>query len=197
MKKYRNKYRIESTRLQNWDYGWNGAYFITICTHNREHYFGEIVDGKMKPTDIGKLAEKYWYEIPKHFQFVKLNEFIVMPNHIHGIIIIDKFDDEYNAVETPNLGVSTTNNNLGVSTSNNKPKSKIGGKNSKWKPNTLGTIINQYKRICSINARKINPDFAWQPRFYDHIIRNEKSFKNIINYIINNTTNWNNDKLYN
>ena len=119
MQKYHNKYRIKSTRLQNWDYGWNGAYFITICTHNREHYFGEIVDGKMKPTDIGELAEKYWHEIPKHFQFVKLHEFVVMPNHIHGIIVIDKCNNNV-VVETPKLGVST----------------KIGGKNPKCKNTT-------------------------------------------------------------
>ena len=96
MKKYKNKYRIETTRLKNWNYGWNGAYFITICTQNRIHYFGEIENREMQLSKIGKMAEKYWYEIPKHFPFVKLDAFIVMPNHIHGIIIIDKPDDEHN-----------------------------------------------------------------------------------------------------
>ncbi len=190
MEKYQNKYRIKTNRLQNWDYGWNGAYFVTICTKNREHYFGNIYDDKIKFTNIGKLAEKYWSEIPKHFPFVKSDVFVVMPNHIHEIII-DKIDDKYNGrrnVETPKLGVSTEDV---------KTKSIIGRKNPKWKPNILGTIINQYKRICTINARKINPDFAWQPRFYDHIIRNEESFNNISKYIINNPQNWNNDELYN
>ena len=88
--KFKNKYRIETTRLQNWDYGWNAAYFITICTHNREHYFGEIADGKIRISEIGEIAEKYWFEIPVHFPFVKLDAFVVMPNHIHVIIIIDK-----------------------------------------------------------------------------------------------------------
>ncbi len=86
MEKYQNKYRIKTNRLQNWDYGWNGAYFVTICTKNREHYFGNIYDDKIKFTNIGKLAEKYWCEIPKHFPFVKSDVFVVMPNHIHGII---------------------------------------------------------------------------------------------------------------
>jgi len=189
MKKYKNKYRIETTRLKNWDYGWNGAYFITICTQNRIHYFGEIENRDMQLSEIGKMAEKYWYEIPAHFPFVKLDAFVVMPNHIHGIIIIDKTDDTtntVNTVETPKLGVSTNNTN----------KTTTGGINPKWKPNTLGTIINQYKRICTIHARKINPDFAWQPRYYDHIIRNQKSFNKISEYIINNPINWKEDKFH-
>ena len=97
--KFQNKYRISSTRLQNWDYGWNAAYFVTICTQNREYYFGGIVDGKMHLSEIGALAHKYWPEIPGHFPCVKLGAFIVMPNHIHGIIVIDKPDNtdgEYN-----------------------------------------------------------------------------------------------------
>jgi len=70
------------------------------------------------------------------------------------------------------------------------PKSKSGGKNEQWKPGTLGVIINQYKRICTINARKTHPNFAWQPRFHDIIIRNDRAFKTISNYIINNHEKW-------
>lgn len=195
MEKFKNKYRIPSARLQSWDYGWNGSYFITICTQNRLHYFGEITNGKMQLSEIGKITEKYWHEIPQHFSFVKLGAFVVMPNHIHGIIIIDKNDNRNgdvtvgnNAiVETPKLGVSTITTPVPT-------EPKTGGKNQKWKSGTLGAIINQYKRICTINSRKIEPYFAWQPRFYDHIIRNEKSYKNISEYIFNNPTNWGNDK---
>ena len=93
-KKFQNKYRIPSTRLKNWDYGKNGAYFITICTGNREHFFGEIVTvdnvNEMHLNEIGKLADKFWSEIPKHFPFVELGNYTVMPNHVHGILIIDK-----------------------------------------------------------------------------------------------------------
>ena len=76
--------------LQNWDYGWNAAYFVTICTQNRENYFGHIVYGKMHMSEIGQMAEKFWHEIPQHYPFVKSGPFVVMPNHVHGIIIIDK-----------------------------------------------------------------------------------------------------------
>ena len=179
-KKYKNKFRIPSTRLPYWDYGWNAAYFVTICTQHREHFFGEVTNRKMQLSKIGELVSKYWVEIPQHFSFVILDAFIFMPDHFHGIIIIDKPDDVDNTniktpnVETPNLETP----NLGVST------------HSQWKPGTLGVIINQFKRICTKNARMINPNFAWQSRFYDHIIRNKDSFYKIVNYIHSNPQKW-------
>ena len=102
--KFRNKYRIPSTRLQNWDYSSNGYYFITICTKERKHNFGEIVDYKMKLSRIGEIAYKYWFEIPNHFSFVELDEFVVMPNHVHGILIINNV---FSHVETRHCLVST------------------------------------------------------------------------------------------
>jgi len=153
--------------LQSWDYPWNGAYFVTICTQNRECFFGDIFEGKMRLSETGKIAHKFWIEIPNHFPFVKLGEFVVMPNHVHGIVIIE------NKIETPNLGVST--------------------KNEKWKPGNLGVIINQYKRICTINARKINSRFGWQTRFHDSIIRDYLALNRVSNYIIGNPSKWGRD----
>ena len=92
--KFQNKYRISSIRLQSWDYSKNGAYFITICTKNRQHFFGKIENDIMQLSEIGKLAEQYWLEIPNHFPFIELGNFIVMPNHFHGLLIIN------NSVET-------------------------------------------------------------------------------------------------
>ena len=175
---YKNKYRIESTRLKNWDYASPGAYFVTICTKNREPYFGKIVNGKMELSEMGQIAEKYWREIPVHFSNVHLDEFVVMPDHFHGIIVIVETPK---LVETPNLGVSTTN--LGVSTTIRTP-----AKN--WKPGTLGVIINQYKRICTIQIKKRGYGFAWQPRFYDRIIRNDGELNRIRQYIADNPMNW-------
>lgn len=153
--KFRNKYRIASARLQTWDYGRNGAYFITICTANRNCYFGYIQSGVMHLSEMGHIARKLWLEIPAHFPFVKLSEFVVMPDHVHGIIIIDKPKPDNNeninintvTVEAPNLGVSTVTN------------SNICDNSKKWKPATIGVIINQYKRIVTINARLIDPGF--------------------------------------
>ncbi len=196
--KYQNKYRIASTRLKNWDYGGNGAYFITICTRDRVHYFGEITHGRMVMSEIGRMAEKFWKEIPVHFPHVRLDEFVIMPNHVHGIIIIDKHDDRGKTVpvmavvETPKLIVETPK--LGVSTTMTGNDAKSNTK--KWKPGNLGVIINQYKRICTIRVRKINPDFAWQYRFYDHVIRNDRSFQRIVNYIRNNPDKWKDDRFH-
>jgi putative transposase len=191
--KFQNKYQIPSARAKWWDYGLNAAYFVTICTHSRKHFFGEIVEtpyvetpnlgvSTMKLSGIGEIAQKHWLEIPNHFPFILLDSFVIMPNHVHGILILNKPDGEYNDrvnVETPNLGVSTT------------------GANKNWYPGTLGVVINQYKRICTINARKINSEFAWQTRFYDHIIRNEDEYQRIAQYIETNLVNWTEDKFFN
>ena len=212
--KFQNKYRISSARLKNWDYGSNAIYFVTICTQNREHYFGEIADGQMNLSETGKIANRFWFEIPNHFPFVQLGEFVVMPNHVHGIIIIDKptnsgnndFDkmggDGYGDAfgDVPNGGVDdgaiVETPNLGVSTVPSTTDHKTDAASAKWNPGILGSIVNQYKRICTIHARKINPGFAWQPRFHDHIIRNHESFIRISDYIFNNPVNWRNDNFY-
>jgi len=186
--KFQGKYRIRSARLQNWDYGWNAMYFVTICTQGRACFFGDVAGEKMELTRIGEIAERYWNEIPQHFPFVKLDQYVVMPNHVHGIIVIDKpVDNNIGAtLETPNLGVSTI-------TTNNRCTAKAS---KKWQPATLGVIINQYKRICTIKAREINRDFKWQSRFHEHIIQNDRSFKNIQNYINENPLKWGADKFY-
>lgn len=87
--KFKEKYRNESTRLQNWDYGSNVAYFITICTKDRKYYFDEIENDKMQISPAGAIAYVLWYEIKNHANNIELDEFVVMPNHVHGIIIID------------------------------------------------------------------------------------------------------------
>lgn len=102
--KYQNKYRISSARLQSWDYANNGKYFITICTAKRLHYLGEIINDEMQISETGKKAHDCWLEIPNHFPFVFLDEFIVMPNHIHRIIVIDKPVN----VRSPHVDHSTT-----------------------------------------------------------------------------------------
>ncbi len=190
MVRFQDKYRVQTARLRNWDYRLNGLYFVTICTKDKKYFFGEIQNDIMGLSEIGLLVYRYWLEIPQHFPFVKLDKFVIMPNHVHGIIIVDKCD-----LETPGSGVSTPCRNYQRGQGYCVPSSLSGGKNEKWQPASLGVIINQYKRICTIKARKILPDFAWQPRYYDHIIRDEKSYNKIIDYIINNSTRWDVDSL--
>ena len=193
--KFQNKYRISSSRLKNWDYGKNGAYFITICTGNREHYFGEIVtidyEKEMHFNEIGKLANEFWAEIPKHFPFVELGNYQIMPNHVHGILIIDKkiiVDDVINVVvETLQCNISTDDENR----IKNEKMAKISPK-----PGTISTIIRSYKSVVTKHAHYIHADFEWQERFHDHIIRDSESFERIQNYIENNVSNWKDDKFY-
>jgi REP element-mobilizing transposase RayT len=183
--KFKNKYRISSARLQTWDYANNGAYFITICTQNRLHFFGTIQNQEMQLSEIGKFAEQYWYEIPNHFPFIELGNFVVMPNHVHGILIIDKMNDEP-FVETRQCLVSTikTNTIIGSSRFQNQGK------------NTISSIVGSYKSIVTKMSRQINPNFGWQSRFHDHIIRNSKSFENIQNYIEQNPLKWDENRFY-
>jgi putative transposase len=101
MNLFNNKYRIPSARFPNWDYRKAGAYFITICTQNREYFFGEIIQNKMKMTTAGIIVKGCWYEIERLYPSVELGAFVVMPNHIHGILIIH---DISNATQTlPNV----------------------------------------------------------------------------------------------
>ena len=100
MNKIKNKNPRKPIRLKNWDYSSPGYYFVTICTKDHQHFFGVVVDNKMQLSQIGKIAENCWQEIPHHFQHVKLDEFIFMPNHVHGILILT---DTHKGVGTPHV----------------------------------------------------------------------------------------------
>jgi putative transposase len=178
--RFRNRYLIPSTRLRTYDYSSSGYYFVTICTKDRQNFFGDIVAGRMRLSEIGHIAQKYWQEIPKHFPFVKLDEFQTMPNHIHGILIIRKTTNHTkHVVETRQCLVST-----GINRFQNQGR------------DTISSIVGSYKSICTktVNAMKNNISFAWQPRFYDHIIRNETSLNRIRKYIRDNPLNWTDDE---
>ncbi len=193
VRKFQNKYRIESTRLRNWDYGNNGAYFITICTQNKKHFFGEITNQNMELNEIGLIANNFWAEIPNHFPFIELGNFQIMPNHMHGILIMNKINiiDMSQCNATTNIDSNDTLQ-CNASTVKNKFLSKISPKSG-----SISTIIRSYKSIVTKNARLQNIDFEWQSGFHDHIIRNAESYDTIQNYIVDNPTKWNEDKFYN
>ena len=107
--KFQNKYRIPSARLKHWNYGSNGIYFITICTGRHECYFGNVQNGEMALNTIGRLAYDYWLDIPQYFSFVELGSFVVMPNHVHGVLHLNK-PDVFNDVETRFIASANTQN---------------------------------------------------------------------------------------
>jgi REP element-mobilizing transposase RayT len=98
--KFRNKYRIATSRLKGWDYGEAGYYFITICTQDKHLWFGEIQNCEMRRSFLGEIAYQYWLDIPKHFPQASLDEFIVMPNHVRGIIVLNAAEIREGTVET-------------------------------------------------------------------------------------------------
>ncbi len=194
-RKYQNKYRIPSARLPHWDYRNAGAYFITICTTNRNHYFGEVQNGKMILSQIGIIANILWYEIKNHYNNMELGEFVIMPNHIHGIIILN--DDGGGNIDYDGNGngdTVETGHALSLQ-SQSQSKNKINRYQNIGK-NSISSIVGSYKSAVTKHAHRLGFDFAWQTRFYDNIIRNEKSFNNISEYIVNNPEKWVQDKFY-
>jgi len=191
---YKNKYRIASARLQQWDYRWAAAYFITICTHNREHYFGHIENGIMHLSPIGVIADVLWYEIKHHAHNVELDAFVVMPNHIHGILILKGGNTDNNGTIVGTGHAVETGHALSLTP---QPPTNIGhnrfqhiGKNS------VSSIIGSYKSAITKHAHRLGYTFEWQTRFYDNIIRDNQSFDRIQSYIINNPLKWGDDKFH-
>jgi len=187
MDKFLNKYRIPSARLQNWDYGSHGAYFVTICTHERKCSFGTILENTMQLSPLGIIADILWYEIKNHAQNVELGEFVIMPNHMHGIIILnDKQTGIY--VETrhalPNPQEPTEIQTPGQKRFQNQGK------------NTISSIIGGYKSAVTKHANRLGFPFKWQARFHDHIIRDDAEYERIAQYILDNPVKWQADKFF-
>jgi len=207
MSKYKNKYRIESNRMPGWDYSGNGMYFITIVTQNRECNLGEIENNKMILSDFGKIIETEWYKSFKIRNELFLDEFIIMPNHLHAIIILEKPIDKMvdNLHGLHGLHVETHGR---ASLPSIEPSTKPSTKPLKFerKPQSISSFFGGYKSAINskidnfIDENKLNiPKYNrnnhfFQPNYHDHIIRNNDEYLRIKNYIINNPMNWDNDK---
>lgn len=168
---YFNKLNRKSIRLDKYDYSSAGMYYITICTNLRQPMFGSINNNKVMLSSIGEKARESWIDIPKHFKNCHLDLFIVMPNHIHGL-----------------LGIFLTDE---VAAEHVQPRNKyqhiIKG--------SIGSIIRQYKasikRWCNVNGHN---NFSWQRNYYERIVRNDDELNRIREYIITNPLKWNFDR---
>ncbi len=166
---YRNKYRIHTARLPRWDYASAAWYFVTVCTRDRARFLGEVVEHEMRLSQAGGIVAEEWLQTASVRTSVTLDTFIVMPNHIHGIIVLAAPSGE-----TPRRGVSTP---------------------SRLRPGSLGSIMGQFRGACTRRIWHAGlRDFGWQPRFYDHVIRDERSLNEIREYIRNNPLKWDLDK---
>jgi len=182
MYSFSRKRRIHnSLRYPGRDYTRPGKYFVTICTENKTEWFGTITNSEMQLSEIGSIAKKLWYEIPKHFPYVSLDEFIIMPNHLHGIIIINKSvkNSMVGSLHATNLPSFDDNPQKNETMSSISPQS-----------GSLSAIIRSFKSAVTKNAHLVNNDFSWQSRFYDSIICTTGQLSRIRKYIKNNPGNW-------
>jgi len=144
----------------------------------------------MKLSPVGVIADSLWYEIINHAKNVELGPFVVMPNHIHGIIILNGTND----IETRHAQIETRHA-LSLKKSEN-PEKTIGQKRFQNQgKNSVSSIIGGYKSAVTKNSRRLGYEFGWQSRFWDNVIKSENDFKRISKYIQNNPKNWNKDKL--
>ena len=179
-------HRRKSIRLQGYDYSQAGLYFITVCTHNRVPLFGEIADGVMALNTAGQIVEKCWCAIPEHFPQVTLDEFVVMPNHVHGIITIGT------TVGANDVGA---NNHLPLQSNETSTQSNgIPRPLPHGTSRTIGSIVRGFK-IGVTQWFRANTDIhaVWQRNYYEHIIRNEGVYLKIAEYIQTNPQRWEED----
>ena len=210
-----NIHHRKSIRLKGYDYSQQGLYFITICCQNMKCLFGQIIanpqivvhnvpKAKMVLNDAGKMIETEWLALTNRFTNIILHEFIVMPNHFHGIIEITAGAPLVGAQITNDVGAHTPNDVV-----THTPNDVISG--SKGRPQgcaptttTIGDIMDAFKSITTVKyINGVKTSFwqpfngkMWQRNYYDHIIRNEIAYQRISNYIINNPSKWLEDKFF-
>ncbi len=185
MKDNPQNHHRKSIRLKDYDYSQAGLYFVTICTQNRLHLFGEIVGDEMALNDAGEMIEKTWHEIPQFYTKFAIHEFAVMPNHIHGIIEI------------------TNNDSIPVSVGAGPRACPDNGQPQGVAPTGLGDIVGRYKTLTTkryIDGVKNNNwqlfnRKLWQRNYWEHVVRNENEYHRIAQYIMDNPPKWALDKL--
>ncbi len=188
------KYHRRSIRLKGYDYAQAGLYFITICTQNRVCLFGDVINGEMILNQYGQIAYNEWLKTPQIRNNVELGDFVIMPNHIHVIIRLlcrgESHSPDNHESHSPEIqelhggGVLNTPPNLPPNSPPQSPSQTIGG------------IVRGYKSTVTKQLGLLGFDEKlWQRNYYEHIIRDERSYLNISAYIINNPGNWHNDSL--
>ncbi|MEM7772159.1 MAG: transposase [Cyanobacteria bacterium P01_E01_bin.6] len=194
------RHRRRSIRLKGYDYKAPGAYFITICTHQRERLFGEVVDGEMQLNRLGERVHACWLQLPNHFSRLQLDAYVVMPNHIHGILMLtdpsdgdcrgDAFDHKFSGLTKtcfPNASPLRDSCN------------DHGDRPNGTRPGSISAIVQNFKSISTrrINQIRHTPGTPiWQRNFYEHVVRNNTSMQVIRRYIQNNPASWKNDSLH-
>ena len=169
MELYKGRYRTSSTRLNGWDYTTPGYYFITFCTKNHEKFFGQVIKGDMQLSPVGEIAQRFWLDIPTHFPNSSLDEFVIMPNHFHGIILLRK---------------------AGKIVTVHSPRPRRLRRRASRPVSTMIRILK------ATSARRINEwrgtprAPVWQKNTHEQTIRNLAELQSIREYIVNNPSRW-------
>lgn len=182
-----------SLRLKGYDYSQVGAYFITICTQDRAYLFGEIVDGEMRWNEYGECAVRWWEDIPRHFTAVDIDAFVVMPNHVHGIVVITGGPV---GAGLPRPDPQTANAVADTGTDAAMDAHK-GAETAPLRRPSLGNVMAyfKYQSAKHINAmRQTVATSVWQRNYYEHIIRSEASLNRIRQYVLDNPARWTFDR---
>ncbi|MBI5946490.1 MAG: transposase [Chloroflexi bacterium] len=185
------KHHRRSIRLKRYDYSQEGAYYVTIVTWRREFLFGDIVNQEMMLSPYGEIAQKWWEEIPVHFLNVETGAFVIMPNHVHGIIYI--LDERRGTVPVPEEhgenSISQNDETVGVI---------LGGETPPLRKPTIGQIIAYFKYQSTKEMNTVDNTGTvtkfWQRNYYEHIIRNEKDLQNKTDYVEANPRLWGEDE---
>ncbi|MBQ6307218.1 MAG: transposase [Bacteroidales bacterium] len=186
--KYKNRYRIPSARAVWHDY-MGGAYFVTICTKDRDFYFGRIEDDEMHLSEIGRYADEQFRDVSSNYPYAIIPSYVVMPNHIHAIVIID---DHYDVCRDAIHRVSESEMQM-------EPTQDRGSITGRYNPmlyKSLGTVIRGLKARVTHYANEKDLDFAWQSRFHDRIIRDQKDMNETASYVDNNVAKWPEDEMH-
>jgi REP element-mobilizing transposase RayT len=179
-------------RLPGYDYSTPGYYFVTTCTQNMWEYFGKIENDKMILNDLGRIVAEQWLWLKQQYSYIELDEWVVMPNHFHGIIAID-CDPDTACIKPENNPANVPNVREGHDPFLRLGRLRLPGIIHDVRP--LTEMIGAFKSTSSkIIHQKYNPEFQWQRSFHDHIIRDEESLNRIRQYVLDNPANWKRDK---
>jgi REP element-mobilizing transposase RayT len=172
---YKDKYRVKSARLKGWDYTSAGWYFVTICTRNRMPFFGEIIAGEMHPSPLGQIVTYEWQRTERIRSYVSLDEWVIMPNHLHGIIILHTNKSAVETSRSNSVDRRTMSTHQNILFHQRHDPRDVSTKYPRLKAGSLGAIIGQIKSVCTKRIRSRGfRDFGWHAGYYDHIIRDNE-----------------------
>jgi REP element-mobilizing transposase RayT len=158
-----NIHHRRSIRLRGYDYTQSGVYFVTICTHARAHIFGQIIDGAVDLSPAGRLLDRCWLALPRHFSFVTIDTYVIMPDHIHGILAIDRPEDHARPAPSTRPHVV---------------------------PGSLGAIVRTLKSTAARAINRSSGGPIWQRNYYERVVRDDAELQRVRAYIINNPARW-------